>query len=114
MKPLTMKKIVFALLFVCAAHIATGSFTGSTEKRTKNLYSLSSFNKTFYKSASPFSLRAGFSYKGYQTINQKKEANGEVTFQSMLRFEKGNTTYIYPYSHKVSTPRFKTPTPPIR
>jgi hypothetical protein len=103
---------MIALLLVGATQIALGSFTGSTEKKTNNLYSLKNFNRNFYKSVSPFSLRAGFQYKGSQLLNQKKCAEGDITFTSMMRYEKGNTTYIYPYTHKVSVPKFKTPTPP--
>src|SRR5437868_3679401 len=110
--PIQLKKFIIALLLVSATHIAMGSFTGSSDKKTKNLYSLKNFNRNFYKSTSPFSLRAGFEYKGLQLLSQKKEINGDITFNSMMRFEKGNTTYIYPYTHKVSVPKFKSPTPP--
>lgn len=106
------KKFIIALLLVGATHIAMGSFTGSTNKTTKNIYSLKNFNRNFYKAVSPFSLRAGFEYKGLQLLSQKKEVNGVIIYNSMMRFEKGNTTYIYPYTHKVSVPKFKTPTPP--
>ena len=107
-----LKKFSIALLLVGAAHLAMGSFTGST-KRSKNLYSLKNFNRNFYKSVSLFSLRSGFEYKGLQLLSQKKEVNGDLTLNTMMRFEKGNTTYIYPYTHKVSVPKFKSPTPPI-
>lgn len=110
--PIQLKKFIIALLLVGATHIAMGSFTGSSDKKTKNLYSLKNFNRNFYRSTSPFSLRAGFEYKGLQLLSQKKEANGDITFNSMMRFEKGNTTYIYPYTHKISVPKFKSPTPP--
>ncbi len=105
-------KLLLALFVLNAAHIATGSFTGTTNDKTKNIYSLKNFNRNFYKSASPFSLRAGFQYHGSQLISVKKERNGDLTLNSMMRFEKGNTTYIYPYKHKVPIPKFKTPAPP--
>ena len=41
-----------------------------------NIYSLKNLNRNFYKSISPFSLRAGFEYKGLQLLSQKKELNG--------------------------------------
>jgi hypothetical protein len=104
-------KIVIALLMAGITQIAMGSFTGSTDESTKNKYSLKNFNKTFYKTASPFSLRAGFQYKGTQVISLQKDANA-ITYNSLMRFEKGNTTYIYPYKHTVSVPKFKAPTPP--
>src|SRR4051812_5183876 len=107
-----LKKITLALLLTSAAQLSMGSFTGSSDTKSKNLYSLKNFNRNFYKSTSPFSLRAGFEYKGLQLLSQKKEINGDITLNSIMRFEKGNTTYIYPYSHKVSIPKFKSPAPP--
>lgn len=114
MKPVKIRKVLITLLLIGATYIAMGSFTGSSERKSKNLYSLSNFNKNFYKTVSPFSLRAGYQYKGIQVLRQKQETNGDITFTSMLRYEKGNTTYIYPYTHKVSTPKFKTPVSPSR
>lgn len=109
--PIKGRKILVALLMLGVTQLAVASFTGSTEESTKNKYSLKNFNKTFYKNASPFSLRAGFQYKGTQVISMQKDAN-EVTYNSIMRFEKGNTTYIYPYKHTVNVPKFKAPTPP--
>jgi hypothetical protein len=111
-KTIRFKKAMMALLLVSAAHIAFASFTGTSENKSRNLYSLKNFNRTFYRSASPFSLRAGFEYKGSQLLSVKKEDNGSLSMNSVLRYEKGNTVYIYPYKVKVSVPKFKTPTPP--
>jgi hypothetical protein len=110
MKEVKIKKIMIALLMVSATHIAMGSFTGTTNKKSDNLYSLKNFNRNFSRNNSPFSLRAGFEYKGARLISQKKEANGDISVNSIMRFEKGNTTYIYPYTHKISVPKFKAPT----
>lgn len=107
------KKFTIALLLVSATHLAMGSFTGSTTKRTKNIYSLKNFNRNFYKSISPFSLRSGFEYKGLQLLSLRKDIDGNMTFNSIMRHERGNTTYIYPYSYKVTVPKFKSPTPPV-
>ena len=96
---------------VGATQIAMGSFTGSSDENSKNKYSLKNFNKNFYKTASPFSLRSTFQYKGTQIVSIQKDDNSTI-YQTIMRFEKGNTTYIYPYKHKVSLPRFKAPAPP--
>jgi hypothetical protein len=106
------RKMMIALLLVGATHIAMGSFTGSSEDKTKGIYSLKNFNKTFYKSSNPFSIRAGYQYRGTEILSQKKDSNGTTTINSIMRFEKGNTTYVYPYKHQVAVPKFKTPTPP--
>jgi len=106
------RKLAIALLFVGAAQFAMGSFTGSSDDKTKGIYSLKNFNKTFYKTSNPFSIRSGYQYKGSEILSQKKDSNGIVTFNSIMRFEKGNTTYVYPYKHQVSVPKFRTPAPP--
>ncbi len=105
------RKLVIALLLVGITHISLGSFTGTTDESAKTKYSLKNFNKNFYKKASPYSLRAGFDYKGAQVVDKTVTPAG-ITVSSVLRFEKGNITYIYPYKHKVSVPKFKTPAPP--
>lgn len=109
---LKIKKFMIALLLVGATQIALGSFTGTSNKKSSDLYSLKNFNKNFFRYSSPFSLRVGFEYKNTRFISQTKDANGNITINSMMRFEKGNTTYIYPYTYKVTVPKFKTPAPP--
>ena len=111
MKPINnikRRKFVIAVLFACATQLAFASFTGTIGESSKDKYSLKNFNKNFYKKASPYSLRAGFQYKGIQTVSQQKNATG-ITYNNMMRFEKGNVTYIYPYKHKVTVATFKTP-----
>lgn len=110
-RTIKFRKICIAVLLIGATQIAMGSFTGSTDESSKNKYSLQNFNKNFHKNANPFSLRAGFQLKGIQVISFHKDAN-VTTYNAIMRFEKGNTTYIYPYKHKVSVPKFKAPTPP--
>jgi len=112
MKKIRVKKIIIALVLVSAAHLAMGAFTGTTTKKSSSLYSLKNFNRNFYKNSSIFSLRYGFDYKGTRFISQKKEPNGDIAITSIIRFEKGNTTYVYPYVHKVIVPKFTTPAPP--
>ncbi len=109
--PIKFRKALIALLLIGATQIAMGSFTGSTDENSKNKYSLKNFNKNFYKNASPFSLRAVFQFKNTQVISIQKDVNS-ITYNTLMRFEKGNTTYIYPYKHTVSVPKFKAPTPP--
>jgi hypothetical protein len=113
MKKAKVKRIIIAIILIAATNIiAMGAFTGTVEKKSSNLYSLKSFNRNFYRNSSIFSLRSGFDYKGTRFLSQKIQTNGDITITSIMRFEKGNTTYIYPYSHKIIVPKFKTPSPP--
>ena len=57
-----------------------------------------------------FTLRPGAVYKG--SFNNVEKAPQQVTLQSIITYQQGNTTFIYPYRHKVSVPKFKTPEPP--
>ncbi len=97
------------MLLICATQIAMGSFTGSSDKKSSKLFSLKNFNKNFYKTVSPFSLKSAYTFKGFHVTGQNKQLNGEVSITSMVRYENGNTTYIYPYKHKVVVPKFATP-----
>lgn len=105
-------KFFVALLLVGATHLAMASFTGSSEGKNKQ-FSLKAFNRSLTRtSANPFSLRSGFEYKGSDVVNLKKEANGTTSITSIMKYERGNTTYIYPYKHKVVVSKFATPKQP--
>jgi hypothetical protein len=49
MKPVRFFKVVVAILLVGATHIAMGSFTGFSAKKSSNMYSLKNFNRNFTK-----------------------------------------------------------------
>jgi hypothetical protein len=57
-----------------------------------------------------FTLKPGFVYKG--SFNNIEKAPQQTTLQSIITYQKGNTTFIYPYKHKVVLPKFKTPEAP--
>ena len=101
---------MFATLFVFAVDLAFGSFTGKTDdnKNKFSLKNLSTINQVYSFSA----LRPNtFRYIGSLDLNQQNNGN-QLQVQSMIRLERGNTTYVYPYKYTVKVPKFKTPTPP--
>jgi hypothetical protein len=90
--------------------LAFGSFTGRTDdsKNKFSLKNLSTINQVYSLSA----LRTStFRYVGSSDLSQQNN-RGELQVQSMIRLERGNTTYVYPYKYTVKVPKFKTPTPP--
>ncbi len=103
--------IVFAVQFALAASTSTSS-NNSTKAKSK--YSLQNLNRNIYKSAGSlsYSVRQNFHFSGSKTLSVQVQSN-TVQYNSVLRFDKGNTTYIYPYKTKVHVPKFKTPTAPI-
>jgi hypothetical protein len=68
-----------------------------------NGFELKSFNSL------NFLMQPGVMYKGSFSTIQK--APQQVTIQSVITYQKGNTSYIIPYSHKVQQ-KFKTPEKP--
>ncbi len=97
-------------MFIVLTHTAFAAFSGSADDRTKNKYSLKNLNK-LSKNYSLSTLRTStFQFKGFYQATQTAGASTG----SLLSLQRGNTTYVYPYTYKVKVPRFKTPAPPQR
>lgn len=63
------------------------------------------------KAVNNFNLfaKAGFLYRGnFSNIEKAPQA---TNMNAVVTFQKGNTTFIYPYKYKVKVPIFKTPAP---
>lgn len=111
------RKLAIATLFVLGAQLALAAFTftGITEKKAKeSTYTLKNMHHLSAKAVSYASLKYSLSLKASsQTTTQQSTQNGiEVT--SLLRYNNGNTSYVYPYKFKVKVPKFKTPAPAQR
>ena len=104
-------KYIAAALCVLAVEFVYGSFTGNSDG-SKDKFSLRHLG-TVSKSYSLSSLKTGtFRYKGSSEISQQN-TGGNVEVTSMIRLERGNTTYVYPYRYNVKVPRFVTPKAPL-
>jgi hypothetical protein len=53
-----------------------------------------------------FSLKSGYQYRGSQIINQQK-TNSSITLNSVITYQKGNTTVIVPIKTTVLTRHVK-------
>lgn len=106
---LTFAALLLGLQFAYAAF----SFTGITDEKNKaSKYSLKNLSALSHKGLSFSTLKSSLQYKGTQTSMSAKEMVTGSEVNSMLRFDNGNTTYVYPYKFKVKAPKFKTPAPP--
>ena len=111
--------IMFATFILTAmlGKVALGSFSSSADEKNKNKFSLKNLSK-LSKNYSLYSLKSlNYQFKGIYNFNQPEHSasdtsSNSVEFNSMIRMENGNTTYVFPYKYKVRVPRFKTPTPP--
>ncbi len=107
--------IVALLLMGMQVVYAAFSFTGSVDEKAKNSkYSLRNLSALSHKGLSFASLKSSLQYKGAQPIFSSRETKSGIEVSSMLRYDNGNTTYIYPYKFKVKASKFRTPTPPQR
>jgi hypothetical protein len=107
-----IQKFGFSIMLVMAIQFAYAafSFSGITDEHNKNSkYSLKNLNSFSRKSLTYSSMKSSLQFKGTQLlINQ-----GGSEINSMLRFDNGNTTFVYPYKFKVKVPtKFKTPVAP--
>lgn len=91
------KKIAFSILFIGLAAFSFASMGGGSKPKA------SSLNLVFspVRITSAFTLKAGPSYHGSTIFNDVK-ANDFISFNSIITYQKGNTTYILPYKHRVS------------
>ncbi|GGH79078.1 hypothetical protein HNQ91_005185 [Filimonas zeae] len=103
---------VFIALFILGAgSVALASTSGSADDRL-NKFSLKNLSK-YSKSYSLSGLRpSGLNFTGSQEIMTIQRMDNALQTNSIVRMEKGNTTFVYPYKYKVRVPKFKTPTSP--
>ncbi|TAD84352.1 MAG: hypothetical protein EAY75_13265 [Bacteroidetes bacterium] len=89
---------------------STNVYAAKGDAKDKKGYVLK-FNGFELKSPymSSFTLRPGFSYKGSFSIVEKSPQ--QTILQSVVTYQRGNVTFIYPYKHvvQVPLPRFKVP-----
>jgi hypothetical protein len=110
-----IQKIGFSIILVMAIQMAYAafSFTGITDEHTKNSkYSLKNLNSFSRKGLTYSSMKSSLQFKGTQLLSNKdNQSSSEMNY--MLRFENGNSTFVYPYKFKVRVPtKFKTPVAP--
>lgn len=111
-----IKKASFVALLAMGIHVAYAafSFTGIADEKTKSSskYSLKNLSSLAHKGLSFATLKSSLQYRGPQLFNKASETSTGSVVNSMLRYDNGNTTYIYPYKFKVKAPKFTTPAPP--
>ncbi len=112
----SIKKAGFVALLAMGIQVAYAafSFTGIADEKTKSSskFSLKNLSSMAHKGLSFASLKNSLQYRGPQLLSKSSETSTGSEVNSMLRYNNGNTTYIYPYRFKIKAPKFKTPTPP--
>ncbi|MCC6761655.1 hypothetical protein [Phnomibacter sp. MR] len=98
--------LLLGMAVCCQFHLYAAK-GGSKEKKGYVLKFKTFDTKTNFQRQ--FTLQPGVQYKG--SFNQVIKTPQSTTLQSIITYQRGNTTFIYPYQHKVSVPKFKTPEP---
>jgi hypothetical protein len=98
------------VMLVMSLHLAFAAFafTGIVDDKAKNSkFTLRSLNNFSKKGLSLSAIKSNLHYKGLTLTGNGLMQNNDKN--SMLQYNNGNTTYIYPYKIKVKVPKFKTP-----
>jgi hypothetical protein len=96
------RKTIISFMLVAVAALAFASMGGGGNKKSKPA-------KTDFvpiRTTNGFTLKAGPSYRGSMTFGQEKNKN-IISFNSVVTYQKGNTTYILPYKYKMQASSFQ-------
>jgi len=104
--------VIAVFILATNAAMAAFFFIGvSDESKNSSKYSLKNFSRYSHKSLSLSLIRSNLQFSGSQVLTQKTNESG-LEVNSMMQYNRGNTTYVFPYTFKVHVPKFKTPSPP--
>ena len=107
----TPRKTFLMLAFIISVQ-TFAAFVGHSNGDGDKKISLKNFSKYGHKaSAYPSLSLSKFQFSGSENLYQVNSLNS-IQGQSIIRFQSGNTTYVYPYKYKVKISLFKTPTAP--
>ncbi len=106
-----IQKVLFAAFLVMAVQVAVASFSlsGLSDERNKNnKYSLKNLSSSSHKMLSIYTLKSELQFRGSTAISSKTVSNNNtMEANSMMQFDRGNTTYIFPYKFKIKLPKDK-------
>lgn len=97
------KRALTSVLMLSMAVFAFGSMGGGGNKSKSKAVKGADF--TPIRTINGFTLKAGPMYRGSMIFGQERTKN-VVSFNSVITYQKGNTTYILPYRYKIQTNAF--------
>ena len=99
MLKLAKKKLaISALLLVSAIGAFATLGEGSTKGKSSNSHKSLLSNKTMITPGT-FTLKSGYNFRGSQVINF--ESDRYINLNTVVTYQKGNTTYVMPLKKKV-------------
>jgi|SRR5882724_4990474 len=97
------KRAFTSFVLVCVAFLAFASMGGGGNKSKAKQVKGAEF--TPIRTTNGFTLKAGPLYRGSMSFTQQK-TNAVSYFNTVITYQKGNTTYILPYRYKVQVNTF--------
>ena len=101
-KPHFFRKTVICFAFIAMAALTFGSSGGGG--KNKNDLNFKEF--TPIRTSGGFTLKAGPLYHGSQLLNMQQQ-NNTLLMNTVVTYQRGNTTYILPYRYKMNKPTVK-------
>ncbi|MBS1598608.1 MAG: hypothetical protein JST75_10325 [Bacteroidetes bacterium] len=98
MKKLT-RQITICAVLVAMVVLTFASKGGGGDKKYNNAFRN---NFTPIRTLNSFTLRTSPSYNGGSYLLTPGKDNNKISLNTMITYEKGNTTYILPYKYKVN------------
>jgi hypothetical protein len=92
------RKTIISFVLVGFAALAFASMGGGGAKKSKTVKA----DFVPIRTTNGFTLKAGPSYHGSLIFGQEKNKN-VISFNSVVTYQKGNTTYILPYKYRMQT-----------
>lgn len=100
----TKKMLLTTLLFTVGSYGAWAD--RGVGKKNKSRIILNINAPSNIKSSLVFNLKSGLTYNG-SLLNTKNKLRNSIVSSSLVTYQKGNTTYILPYKHKIAIPEIK-------
>ncbi len=95
-----MRKTLISGLMIAVVGLTFASKGGGGDNKKANLPLKTNFVPI--RTTSGFTLKAGPTYTGSYAVGTETTRN-YVSFNTLVTFQKGNSTYILPYTYKINT-----------
>jgi len=99
MNTFTKKLLALTMLFSIVVEAWADRGVG---KKSKNKITLNINAPSNLKTSIPFNIKSGLNYTG-SLLNTRKLQGSVIMNNSLVTYQKGNTTYIIPFKTKVTT-----------
>lgn len=103
MNTFTQKLIAITLILSVGGYVAMADKGFGKKSKPKIVLNISS---SFIKNSIGFNMKSGLVYNG-SLLNTNTRFGNSMISSSLITFQKGNTTYIIPYKHKIAMPEIR-------